>query len=235
MRSGGTFGWWRIRYFDGTLFDDDLCRTFRTIWGGRCYRRRSRIGRRSIRRFSVRCLSASSTKQAGAARRTLHQRKRHHAHRRAGVDGAAAPPMGRCAPPGRPPPAPTIQPTNHRRLPTPRRLRGRNCRHARARSGVRLRQLLYVALRQLLDLQKQVIAFAARRELPEIALTVSPEQLYGIGSTYAPELAQVTVWIGYLQWRHETALARWTTRFCAAAQYRAPRRHSRLRRRRSAD
>ncbi len=61
---------------------------------------------------------------------------------------------------------------------------------------------LYVALRQLLDLQKQVITFAARRGLPPIELSVSPEQLYGIEiNAYAHELAQITAWIGYLQWR----------------------------------
>ena len=63
---------------------------------------------------------------------------------------------------------------------------------------------LYVALRHLLDLQKQVIAFASRHELPPIELTVSPVQLYGIEiNPYAHELAQVTAWIGYLQWRNE--------------------------------
>ena len=63
---------------------------------------------------------------------------------------------------------------------------------------------LYVALRQLLDLQKEVIAYAARKELPPIALTVNPQQLYGIEiNPYAHELAQITAWIGYLQWRHE--------------------------------
>jgi len=63
---------------------------------------------------------------------------------------------------------------------------------------------LYVALRRLLDLQKEVIAFAARQGLPEIPLTVGPQQLYGIEiNEYAHELAQVTAWIGYLQWRHE--------------------------------
>jgi type II restriction/modification system DNA methylase subunit YeeA len=63
---------------------------------------------------------------------------------------------------------------------------------------------LYVALRQLLDLQKEVIAYAARRGLPEIPLTVSPQQLYGIEiNPYAHELAQITSWIGYLQWRYE--------------------------------
>ena len=63
---------------------------------------------------------------------------------------------------------------------------------------------LYVALRELLDLQKAVIAWASRRELAEIPLTVNPEQLYGIEiNTYAHELAQITAWIGYLQWRNE--------------------------------
>ncbi len=63
---------------------------------------------------------------------------------------------------------------------------------------------LYVALRQLLDLQKQVIAYAERKGLSSIALTVSPEQLYGIEiNIYAHELAQITAWIGYLQWRKE--------------------------------
>lgn len=63
---------------------------------------------------------------------------------------------------------------------------------------------LYVALRQLLDLQKRVIAYAERRGLPPIDLTVSPEQLYGIEiNIYAHELAQITAWIGYLQWRND--------------------------------
>jgi hypothetical protein len=63
---------------------------------------------------------------------------------------------------------------------------------------------LYVSLQQLLDLQKEVVTFAAQSNLPEISLTVSPSQLYGIETNpYAHELAQITVWIGYLQWRFE--------------------------------
>ncbi|MDM8527084.1 hypothetical protein QUF58_02625 [Anaerolineales bacterium HSG24] len=63
---------------------------------------------------------------------------------------------------------------------------------------------LYVALQQLLDLQKEVIVMAKRTELAPIELTVSPAQLYGIEiNPYAHELAQVTVWIGYIQWRAE--------------------------------
>ncbi len=67
---------------------------------------------------------------------------------------------------------------------------------------------LYVALRRLLDLQKEVISYAARKGLPPIPLTVGPQQLYGIEiNDYAHELAQITVWIGYLQWRYENGFA----------------------------
>jgi len=58
---------------------------------------------------------------------------------------------------------------------------------------------LYVALRQLLDLQKEVISWANRHNLPTmtdmpaIPLTVNPQQLYGIEiNVYAHELAQIT-------------------------------------------
>jgi hypothetical protein len=67
---------------------------------------------------------------------------------------------------------------------------------------------LYIALRQLLDLQKEVITYAGRNALPELALTAGPGQIYGIETNhYAHELAQVTVWIGYLQWRAENGFA----------------------------
>lgn len=67
---------------------------------------------------------------------------------------------------------------------------------------------LYVALRLLLDLWKQVAIFAAELGLPILSplpgLAPSPEQLYGIEiNEYAHELAQATVWIGYLQWLHD--------------------------------
>ncbi len=67
---------------------------------------------------------------------------------------------------------------------------------------------LYVALRLLLDLWKAVAIFAAEMGLPMLSplpgLAPSPEQLYGIEiNDYAHELAQATVWIGYLQWLHD--------------------------------
>jgi type II restriction/modification system DNA methylase subunit YeeA len=62
---------------------------------------------------------------------------------------------------------------------------------------------LYVALKQLLDLWKQLSQLAAELGLPYLTVDrgPSPEQLYGIElNPYAHELAQTTVWIGYIQW-----------------------------------
>ena len=65
---------------------------------------------------------------------------------------------------------------------------------------------LYVAIQQLLHLEKEVITFAARPDvlgggfLPK----VRPTQLHGIEiNPYAAELAQVVIWIGYLQWMRD--------------------------------
>jgi len=61
---------------------------------------------------------------------------------------------------------------------------------------------LYVAIQELLSLEKEVIVYGSR---PEIALglipQVRPTQLHGIEiNPFAAELAQVVIWIGYLQW-----------------------------------
>jgi type II restriction/modification system DNA methylase subunit YeeA len=61
---------------------------------------------------------------------------------------------------------------------------------------------LYVALHMLLDLEKEVIAYATARGL-SILPHVSPTQLAGLEiNAYAQQLAQVAIWIGYLQWMH---------------------------------
>ena len=63
---------------------------------------------------------------------------------------------------------------------------------------------LYVSLRLLLDLQKEVIVLAGAVGMGLLFPTVSPQQLYGIEvNPYAHELAQSTIWIGYIQWLHE--------------------------------
>ncbi len=62
---------------------------------------------------------------------------------------------------------------------------------------------LYVAIQQLLALEKEVITHAADLGA---AMTprVRPTQLAGIEiSPYAAELAQVVIWIGYLQWMRD--------------------------------
>lgn len=63
---------------------------------------------------------------------------------------------------------------------------------------------LYVALRRLLDLEKEVSVFASNNGLSGLLPRTSPEQLYGIETNvYAHELASVVVWIGYIQWQHD--------------------------------
>jgi len=63
---------------------------------------------------------------------------------------------------------------------------------------------LYVALRELLNLEKEVIMLSTRLGFTYASPTADPKQLYGIEiNEYAHELAQATVWIGYIQWLHE--------------------------------
>ncbi len=60
---------------------------------------------------------------------------------------------------------------------------------------------LYVALRLLLDLQNEVISFSDEMGVGRFFISVSPSQVHGIEiNEYAHELAQVTIWIGYIQW-----------------------------------
>ena len=60
---------------------------------------------------------------------------------------------------------------------------------------------LYVALRLLLDLQNEVINLSDQLGAGRFFISVSPSQLHGIEiNEYAHELAQITIWIGYIQW-----------------------------------
>jgi hypothetical protein len=66
---------------------------------------------------------------------------------------------------------------------------------------------LYVALKALKDLEKEVLIYATGVGLTQPELAVSPAQLYGIEKNpFAAELAQVAIWIGYLQWKHANGL-----------------------------
>lgn len=60
---------------------------------------------------------------------------------------------------------------------------------------------LYVSLQKLKDLEKEAMLFAAERGLGAYMPYVGPWQLYGIEiNPYAFDLAQMTIWIGHLQW-----------------------------------
>ncbi|MGB8507559.1 MAG: DNA methyltransferase, partial [Pyrinomonadaceae bacterium] len=60
---------------------------------------------------------------------------------------------------------------------------------------------LYVTLQHLKDLEKEVLLYARDRRLGNLPPRVSPLQFYGIEvNPYAFDLAQTTLWIGYLQW-----------------------------------
>ena len=63
---------------------------------------------------------------------------------------------------------------------------------------------LCVAMRSLLDLEKEVLDFAGEQGWHHLAPSVNPRQMLGIDTDrYAIELACVALWIGYIQW-HQT-------------------------------
>ena len=60
---------------------------------------------------------------------------------------------------------------------------------------------LYLALRSLLDLEKEVIDFAADRSLSDSKPRVKPDQMLGLEvNPYAAAIARTALWIGYIQW-----------------------------------
>ena len=60
---------------------------------------------------------------------------------------------------------------------------------------------LYVTMQKLLDLEREAASFADVHGIGGHLPRVQPAQLWGIEiNPYAFELAQMTVWIGYLQW-----------------------------------
>jgi type II restriction/modification system DNA methylase subunit YeeA len=67
---------------------------------------------------------------------------------------------------------------------------------------------LYISLRALLDLWKEVATKGSQLGLPILIpftdVAPTPEQLHGIElNIYAHQLAQATIWIGYIQWLQE--------------------------------
>ena len=67
---------------------------------------------------------------------------------------------------------------------------------------------LYLALRALLDLEKQVIDYAAQNgSYHDWQPRVSPAQMRGLElDPYAAELARTALWIGYIQWHQANGI-----------------------------
>ncbi|HET6250459.1 MAG TPA: DNA methyltransferase [Tepidisphaeraceae bacterium] len=67
---------------------------------------------------------------------------------------------------------------------------------------------LYVSLQQMLNLDDEIVRFVKRYDVDLNPLPyIRPTQLHGIEiNPYAAELAQVVVWIGYLQWIAEHSI-----------------------------
>ena len=60
---------------------------------------------------------------------------------------------------------------------------------------------LYIALRLLLDLEREVIELAALQGWHGLTPMVQPDQMLGLEiNHYAAELARTALWIGYIQW-----------------------------------
>ena len=67
---------------------------------------------------------------------------------------------------------------------------------------------LYIALRSLLDLEREVIDFAAMRGWHGLTPRVQPDQMLGLEiNHYAAELARTALWIGYIQWHQAKGFA----------------------------
>ena len=60
---------------------------------------------------------------------------------------------------------------------------------------------LYIALRSLLDLEREVIDYAEAQGWDRLTPKVQPDQMLGLEiNHYAAELARTSLWIGYIQW-----------------------------------
>ena len=67
---------------------------------------------------------------------------------------------------------------------------------------------LYIALRSLLDLEREVIDYAAAQGWTGLTPTVQPNQMLGLEvNHYAAELARTALWIGYIQWHQANGFA----------------------------
>ena len=146
---------------------------------------------------------ALDPRPARAARRALHQRGRHQDAGRTGADGAAPPRMERSSKRPRAQRSLQKQRQSRDRAKLPRAFHKKLAAITVLDPACGSGNFLYVSLQLLLDLEKEVITFATQLGF-KFKPQVSVQQLHAIEiNPYAFELAQVSVQIGYLQWRRD--------------------------------
>ncbi len=217
--TGGCFGADEIAHFDGGLFDDDAALELDGD-GLDILAEVSApglVGSIEPSIFGTLFERSLDPAKRVAARRALHQRGGHPADRRAGADGAAAPRAGpRCRRRRRSWPRSATPASGRQRAPAARPSCSRLLRgFADELAAVRVLDpacgsgnFLYVALRAAARPgergRQPVLAPAGLTPLLPCRRRRRPEQLHGIEiNPYAHELAQATVWIGYIQWLRE--------------------------------
>ena len=212
MSQGGLFGTDDILHFNGGLFADaDVIELDARRNPQAAGRQPAATGAAWSRRSSARCSNARSTRRSGlkSAPTTPAARTSRRCWNR--CDAAAAPRVGggpgqvRAVDGGR---ARAKTPAAKRKKVQQRdktlrdfveRLAHVTILDPACGSG----NFLYVALHLLLDLEKEVITYAAHCGIGLLP-QVRPTQLAGIEiNPYAQELASVVIWIGYLQWMHD--------------------------------
>ena len=214
--TGGDFGADAIDWFNGGLFADadviPLTPAEINTWPPLTIT----TGRASSRRSSARSSSGPWTRQAGADRRPLHQPGRYRGPAGAGADGPLAPGMGRnqtrceeklwpkVARPAGPAGGKAAGKESPQRKAYDKALQdfAERLHHVTVLdpacgSG----NFLYVAINLLLDLEKEVMAYAAAHGLSLIP-HVRPRSSRAGDQPLRAATAQVVIWIGYLQWMH---------------------------------
>ncbi|MCX6874811.1 MAG: N-6 DNA methylase, partial [Verrucomicrobia bacterium] len=217
MATGGDFGLERIRHFNGNLFEDrsvldlstDEMRRIAAAAGldwsavdpsifGTLFERgldpakRSQLGAHFTSREDVELV-------VDAAIMTVLRREWHECH--ATIDTLLATGRKTAAAPAKPLNAAATKKARgeagsilHRFLDRLQRVR---ILDPACGSG----NFLYVALLRLKDLEKEAILFGNDSGLGSFLPMVGPSQLHGMEiNAYAHDLAQMTVWIGWLQW-----------------------------------
>ena len=218
MPLGGLFGHPHIRPFNAHLFEDSTVFELNDGSAAPCGSLRGGLAIRGTQHHGHALRPRPGPRPAGRAGRAIHRARRHRDHRRAGpngpfrrewtalkadIVGVEVTRLKSLEAKSEPPHVGSYNGKREKLAAFLKKLRAIIVLDPACGSG----NFLYVALQMLLDLEKEVITFAAQLGFqfqPEVGV----HQLRAIEiNPYAYELAQVTVQIGYLQWLRENGFA----------------------------